>query len=135
MGLKWGYVRHQVAGSCPLNCCVWVGQTVVMCVGGFWCANLVWVGVLNILFFILVLWFFFSFQTANNTAISQTFENIHQSFSKIFKRRAHVHHYTEYMEEEHFFTAEETLKKLIFDYNGLEQAKPSSSKTRITPIL
>ena len=86
-------------------------------------------------FVCLFVCFFRACATANNTAISQTFENIHQSFSKIFKRRAHVHHYTEYMEEEHFFTAEETLKKLIVDYTGLERATPRSGTRTIRPIL
>jgi len=73
---------------------------------------------------------------ANNTAISNTFENIHQRFTRIFKRRAHVHHYTEYMEEEHFFSAEETLLNLVENYKSLETAKPSvNDKNRIVPII
>ncbi len=72
---------------------------------------------------------------ANNTAISHTFEKIHTSFSKIFNRRAHVHHYTEYMEEEQFVAAEETLVGLINDYQSLETAKPSGAGQRIVPII
>ena len=74
---------------------------------------------------------------ANNTAISHTFENIHASFSKIFKRRAHVHHYTQYMEEEQFFAAEETLLGLVADYKSLETAKPAArnGNTRIVPVI
>jgi tubulin epsilon len=73
---------------------------------------------------------------ANNTAIAQTFETIHTSFQRIFKRRAHVHHYTQFMEEEQFIEAQETLVGLVHEYQSLETAKPSASSTQmIQPII
>jgi hypothetical protein len=40
------------------------------------------------------------------------------------------------MEEEHFFSAEETLLNLVENYKSLETAKPSvNDKNRIVPII
>jgi len=36
---------------------------------------------------------------ANNTAIKGNFEEIYDRFSKLYKRKVYVHHYTEYMEQ------------------------------------
>ena len=72
---------------------------------------------------------------ANNTAIADTFVNIHERFNRIFKRRAHVHHYTEFMEEEQFLVAQETLVGLVQDYQSLDNAKPNGAKRSVVPII
>ena len=39
---------------------------------------------------------------ANNTAITDTFDQLKGRFVKLYARKAHCHHYTEYMDEANF---------------------------------
>ena len=72
---------------------------------------------------------------ANNCAISSTFRGINDSFGTIFKRKAHVHHYTQYMDEGQFYTAKETLMELISQYEALENARPPAKSSRLIPVI
>ena len=66
---------------------------------------------------------------ANNCAIVNTFSGIRDSFERIFKRKAHVHHYTQFMEVGQFHAAREMLLDLIGRYQALENAKPRMEQT------
>ena len=46
-------------------------------------------------------------------------------FSKLYSRRAMLHHYNQYMDVEAFEEAREDIVQLIEDYRGLE--RPTSS--------
>ena len=43
-----------------------------------------------------------------------------KDFSRLYNRKAHVHHYTEYMEKGEFDEAFETVNALIKDYIHLD---------------
>ena len=64
---------------------------------------------------------------SNNTAISNCFENLRDRFSLLYKRKAHVHHYYEYMKDKSDFDdAIENVEKLIFDYNSIYNSQANS---------
>jgi len=57
---------------------------------------------------------------SNNTSISNCFENLRDRFSLLYKRKAHVHHYYEYMKNKSDFDdAISNVEKLIFDYTSI----------------
>lgn len=43
-----------------------------------------------------------------------------KDFSRLYNRKAHVHHYTEYMEKVEFDEAFETVNTLMKDYISLD---------------
>ena len=47
-----------------------------------------------------------------------------KDFSRLYTRKAHVHHYTEFMEKAQFDEAYETVNTLIKDYIHLDMLKP-----------
>ena len=57
---------------------------------------------------------------ANNCAIADTFRGIQQDFYRSYKRKAHVHHYTKFMEEEKFVAANDKICDLIEAYELLD---------------
>ena len=61
---------------------------------------------------------------ANNTAIAVTFEALRQRFAKLYSRKAHIHHYTEYMDVGLFDEALEALVSLVGEYTKLDGATP-----------
>jgi tubulin epsilon len=64
---------------------------------------------------------------SNNTAISNCFENLRDRFSLLYKRKAHVHHYYEYMKDKSDFDdAIGNVEKLIFDYNSIYNSQANS---------
>ncbi|XP_061166870.1 tubulin epsilon chain-like [Saccostrea echinata] len=60
---------------------------------------------------------------ANNTCVHNTFVDLKDRFNRLYKRKAHVHHYTsvEGMEVADFGESLESLTSLVEDYKGLEQ--------------
>ncbi|XP_055871361.1 tubulin epsilon chain-like isoform X2 [Biomphalaria glabrata] len=60
---------------------------------------------------------------ANNTCIHNTFTDIRDRFTKLFKRKAHLHHYTQVdgMDMSDFTDSLESLNSVIADYYNLEQ--------------
>ncbi|XP_002739740.1 tubulin epsilon chain-like [Saccoglossus kowalevskii] len=59
---------------------------------------------------------------ANNTCIRHTFSDLKDRFVKLYKRKAHVHHYTHVdgMEMSQFSESLESLTTLMKEYEGLE---------------
>lgn len=59
---------------------------------------------------------------ANNTCIRHTFQDLKDRFMKLYKRKAHVHHYTHVdgMEVAQFESSKESLTSLISEYETLE---------------
>jgi len=62
---------------------------------------------------------------ANNTCIRQPFLEVRDRFLKLYKRKAHLHHYTniEGFEQEMFGESLESLNWLISEYDALFQTK------------
>ncbi|CAL1535064.1 unnamed protein product [Lymnaea stagnalis] len=61
---------------------------------------------------------------ANNTCVHNTFSEIRDRFNKLYKRKAHLHHYTqvEGMELADFTDSLESLNSVITEYYSLEQS-------------
>lgn len=59
---------------------------------------------------------------ANNTCFKDTLNDIQLRFNKLYKRKAHLHHYTRVdgMEMDHFRESSESLKSLIAEYEALQ---------------
>lgn len=59
---------------------------------------------------------------ANNTCIRHTFQDLKDRFMKLYKRKAHVHHYTHVdgLEVAQFDSSLESLNSLIGEYTTLE---------------
>jgi hypothetical protein len=82
---------------------------------------------------------------ANNSAISNTFQDLLSRFSVLYKRKvlrssskpyfqAHLHHYTNYLKDASIFDeAVENVKGVIDDYLRLEKAQPPPLE-RLTPL-
>lgn len=62
---------------------------------------------------------------ANNTCVRQPFIDLKGRFVKLFKRKAHVHHYINVsgFEQEHFNEGLESLDWLITEYSSMHQTK------------
>lgn len=58
---------------------------------------------------------------ANNTCIKETFIELKERFTTLYRRKAHVHHYTEHIELTDFEQARENLSQLIEEYKKIEQ--------------
>jgi len=60
----------------------------------------------------------------NSTAIQDVFKRVGSQFSKMFKRKAYVHWYTnEGMEEMEFTEAESNMNDLVLEYQQYQEAK------------
>ncbi|KAF4668399.1 Tubulin epsilon chain [Perkinsus olseni] len=67
----------------------------------------------------------------NSCAIRPVFEKMHANFWRLYKRKAHVHHYTEYMDQGVFEEARQTLRAMMDDYT---EGKYTESLARTTAI-
>ena len=64
---------------------------------------------------------------ANTTSITDCFTNVSTRFNRLYKVKAHIHHYTEYMKKENFDIAYNNLQSLIGEYSSIGFSKPSTS--------
>ncbi|XP_071804090.1 tubulin epsilon chain-like [Asterias amurensis] len=64
----------------------------------------------------------------NNTCVRHTFSDLRDRFSRLYKRKAHLHHYTNVdgMEMSLFSESLESLSSLINEYEQLEKTVPES---------
>ncbi|CAK9800323.1 Tubulin epsilon chain [Anthophora quadrimaculata] len=70
----------------------------------------------------------------NSSSMSLLFENLVEQFSKLYRRKAHVYHYTQVrgFEETHFLESKEIICDLIAQYAELESEKqPNISRLEI----
>ena len=79
---------------------------------------------------------------ANNTCIKGTFVELKERFTVLYRRKAHVHHYTEHIELSDFEQARESLNQLIDEYRQIEDtsglmdtAENEHSSSTIIPRL
>jgi hypothetical protein len=56
--------------------------------------------------------------------MAATFECFGGRFQRLYKRRAMVHHYSQYMDPLRFDEAYEDLLRLVDDYRGLDAPQP-----------
>jgi tubulin epsilon len=72
---------------------------------------------------------------SNNTAIADCFEELRNRFNKLYKKKAHIHHYTEYMQDKtDFDRAIGNVEELIEDYRSTPLKQPEIIK-KINPII
>ena len=78
---------------------------------------------------------------SNNCCIRDTFERMRDRFKRLYARKAHVHHYTEYMESQLLDESLENVNDLIAEYTRLDQVasidpvETSVSKRRLVPLV
>jgi tubulin epsilon len=53
---------------------------------------------------------------SNHACVNVTLIRLKKRFDLLLKKRAHLHHYTEFMEYSEFFQAQESLSDLIQSY-------------------
>ncbi|BFZ11050.1 hypothetical protein BsWGS_14089 [Bradybaena similaris] len=72
---------------------------------------------------------------ANNTCVHNSFSAIRDRFNKLYKRKAHLHHYTlvEGMEMCDFSESLESLNSVITEYSSLERSlgQPATTEPRL----
>lgn len=64
---------------------------------------------------------------ANTTSITDCFEGIRNRFERLYKVKAHVHHFTEYMDKSNFDTSINNLQSLIGEYSQIGFTKSSKN--------
>uniref|UniRef100_A0A670ZF23 Tubulin epsilon chain n=1 Tax=Pseudonaja textilis TaxID=8673 RepID=A0A670ZF23_PSETE len=76
---------------------------------------------------------------ANNTCIKPTFIELKERFMKLYKKKAHLHHYlhVDGMDQNYFSEALSSLSNLIEDYNQLEAANsgPAVDPPRLKIVM
>eukprot|EP01029_Cantina_marsupialis_P022306 TRINITY_DN543912_c0_g1_i1.p1 TRINITY_DN543912_c0_g1~~TRINITY_DN543912_c0_g1_i1.p1 ORF type:complete len:483 (+),score=95.02 TRINITY_DN543912_c0_g1_i1:179-1627(+) len=65
---------------------------------------------------------------SNNCGIRHTFSALRSRFVKLFRRKAHLHHYTEYMEEASMQQALENVDDLIRAYSHLDSSSTTPAE-------
>lgn len=71
---------------------------------------------------------------ANNCCINDTFKELKNRFNKLYKRKAHLHHYTQFMEESMFEQSIDIIDSIMNDYSDLQGQPPPTTQSRFTPI-
>lgn len=61
---------------------------------------------------------------SNSTCFRENLAAIHGRFQKLYRRKAHLHHYTQFIEEEDVEAASGTIVDLIDEYTALENTPP-----------
>ena len=61
---------------------------------------------------------------ANTNAIVPLFDTMQQRFQTLYRRKAHVHHYSQYMDPGLFDSAAEYLRVLTQDYASISERVP-----------
>lgn len=72
---------------------------------------------------------------SNNSAIKNQFGSLKQKFLKLYKRKANVHHYTNFMDKDHFDIALHSLEDLMGRYEEIDAPKEERPGNRIRPIM
>ena len=72
---------------------------------------------------------------SNNTCIRETFQNVLSRYQKLFKRRAHVHHYQSYgLGADELAHAAGSLSDLIGEYRRIENAEPPAFVPKVLHV-
>ncbi len=63
---------------------------------------------------------------SNNTSVVQTLNGAYERFMSLYKVRAHIHHYTQYMDGEVFRESLTQVMDVISAYNEMESAEDAT---------
>ncbi|KAJ8325102.1 hypothetical protein O5D80_006068 [Batrachochytrium dendrobatidis] len=72
---------------------------------------------------------------SNNCCMHQVFGRMDQRFTKLYRRKANLHHYLDYMEQQEFIEARESLQSTIKEYQQLETSARSISKNVVIQLF
>ena len=73
---------------------------------------------------------------SNNTAVASCFRMLADRFKLLYKHKAHVHHYYEYMSDKtDFDKAIYNVESLIEEYETSTNKKVNSIKQSVIPII
>ena len=72
---------------------------------------------------------------SNNCGIAETFTAMESRFQRLYSRRAMVHHYTQYIDDQVLSEARDDLRGLIQEYNDLQGAQPPPAGVSLTRRL
>ena len=72
---------------------------------------------------------------ANNTCISDKFEEMQKNFSKLYKKKLYYHHYENYLGKGtmHFDETKQAVLELVDKYRAIENQQPKPVK-RLNPL-
>jgi tubulin epsilon len=62
----------------------------------------------------------------NSTAVAGALDEQRGRFERLFKRRAHLHHYTEFMAEAEMAAARDNVVGLVAEYEAVGSATPAA---------
>lgn len=65
---------------------------------------------------------------SNNCSIKETFKDMKKNYLKLYKRKANIHHYTQYIDKEYFQDALNNVNDLIEEYSTFEKAIPPTDQ-------
>ncbi|PRP81836.1 epsilon tubulin [Planoprotostelium fungivorum] len=68
---------------------------------------------------------------SNNCCIKNVFKEMHGRFMKLYSRKAHIHHYTDYMDMSMFEEGLENVVDLMREYQSFDKYNPSQKPRRI----
>eukprot|EP01116_Phalansterium_solitarium_P011350 TRINITY_DN2699_c0_g1_i1.p1 TRINITY_DN2699_c0_g1~~TRINITY_DN2699_c0_g1_i1.p1 ORF type:complete len:466 (-),score=188.35 TRINITY_DN2699_c0_g1_i1:352-1749(-) len=71
---------------------------------------------------------------SNNCCIKDTFQDVVNRFKKLYTRKAHLHHYLNYMDKDVFEDSLDTVRSLIDAYSAL-QHRQAPAPPRLVPIV
>ncbi|KAH6581218.1 hypothetical protein BASA61_009176 [Batrachochytrium salamandrivorans] len=69
---------------------------------------------------------------SNNCCIHQVFDRMDVRFGKLYRRKANIHHYLEYMEQQEFMDARESLRSTVSEYRKHEASLKLSNMLDIS---
>ena len=72
---------------------------------------------------------------SNNTVVADIFQRMTNRFYKLYKVKAHTHHYTEYLDISEFDKAISNVQILINEYNQISIPKHDTNSLRIQPLV
>eukprot|EP00939_MAST-03C_sp_MAST-3C-sp1_P004167 g4167.t1 len=72
---------------------------------------------------------------SNNCCIRETFERLRGRFMKLYRARAHLHHYTDYMEHEDIEASLHVVRDVIARYDSLSGHREPREISRLRPLF
>ena len=70
----------------------------------------------------------------NNSCVVTSFRTMQERFQRLYKRKFYLHHYLQYMEEEAFSHASDTVSGLVDEYLARTPAKPAAYECTSRPV-
>ena len=72
---------------------------------------------------------------SNNCCMAGVLNEMRSRFNKLYRRRAHVHHFTQYMEASHFDVAHEALRQVETEYEQIQRAEVPAEQQQLVEQL